>query len=740
MIALSPVNAYAAPPSNDDFVNRTSVSAQPFTDSRDTSEATEEDGEPFPRCAPIGKTVWYEYTPAADAVVQADALGSDFDTVIAVWTGDGLGDLVDIGCDDDTGFGSESMVVFSASAGTTYLIQVGGFAGDSGSLSLRVGPPTSGSISGTVTSDTGEPLPNVCIDVRAAAGGFGGWTRTTGAGRYTVGGLDDGVYRVRFYDGCDNQRDHRAEWFDDQPTEETATNVVVTSPEALTGIDAELTSLVLGSISGTVTSETGAPLPNICIEIYDPATGEYFGWAPTNSTGAYTLDAPEGTYHVAFHDSCDDRRDHRSEWFDDQLTEETAAGVVVTGNTTTSGIDAELTELGSITGTVTSDTGEPLPDVCVDVYDTVTDDFAGWADTTSSGTFTAAVPAGAYYVQFYDCYGPREHQEEWFDDQPTLETATEVVVIGSGTTSGIDAELTSLAIGTISGTVTSDAGEPLNNICIEVMDSATGYFAGWADTTSSGSYTVLLPAGSYHVGFFDWCDARNDHRAEWFDDQPTLEAAHEVVVADDTTTPGIDAELTSLPATPQTTITAGPSGITTSPAASFVFTASEPGSTFECSLDEAAFSPCTSPTSFSDLIEGSHRFRARATGPDGDIDPSPAERHWVVDSNPPVLSIHRPTGGPYVNDESAGGTGPIVVVGSVRVEATAIDAQSGVSSFRFEVDGIPVDPTAVTREGPTYRFTYRPATPGQHTIGVRATNGSGLQSSMTISVIGVPAG
>jgi len=244
------------------------------------------------------------------------------------------------------------------------------------------------------------------------------------------------------------------------------------------------------------------------------------------------------------------------------------------------------------------------------------------------------------------------------------------------------------------------------------------------------------------VQFFD-CYGPSTVEEEWFDDQPNRTSAHAVVVAGGGDTAGIDAALTSNvppPPAPHTTITAGPSGITTSPSASFGFASSEAGSTFECSLDGSSYEPCTSPTTYPQLAEGTHTFLVRATSPAGEVDRSPAQRTWVVDTFAPVLEIHRPRGGPYVNDQSVGETGPTVVVGSVRVEATAFDNESGVPAFRFEVDGIPVDPAAVTHQGPIYRFTYRPATPGEHTIGAVATNGSGLTSAVTISVLGVPAG
>ena len=70
------------------------------------------------------------------------------------------------------------------------------------------------------------------------------------------------------------------------------------------------------------------------------------------------------------------------------------------------------------------------------------------------------------------------------------------------------------------------------------------------------------------------------------------------------------------------------------PAASFAFAASE-AATFECSLDGAAFAPCSSPVSYAGLADGAHTFAVRATDAAGNVDPTPASRSWTVYSRPP---------------------------------------------------------------------------------------------------------
>jgi len=84
---------------------------------------------------------------------------------------------------------------------------------------------------------------------------------------------------------------------------------------------------------------------------------------------------------------------------------------------------------------------------------------------------------------------------------------------------------------------------------------------------------------------------------------------------------------------PETSIVAGaPSGIVTSPSATFEFTSSEAGSTFECGLDGSTYTSCSSPHLLSDLGPGVHTFRVRATDRAGNTDATPAERTWTVEA------------------------------------------------------------------------------------------------------------
>ncbi len=64
-------------------------------------------------------------------------------------------------------------------------------------------------------------------------------------------------------------------------------------------------------------------------------------------------------------------------------------------------------------------------------------------------------------------------------------------------------------------------------------------------------------------------------------------------------------------------------------AARFTFSADE-GASFACSLDGGGFTPCNSPSVYSDLPPGWHSFAVKAVDAAGNADPSPAETRWLA--------------------------------------------------------------------------------------------------------------
>ena len=93
---------------------------------------------------------------------------------------------------------------------------------------------------------------------------------------------------------------------------------------------------------------------------------------------------------------------------------------------------------------------------------------------------------------------------------------------------------------------------------------------------------------------------------------------------------------------PDTAIVATPPATTTDRTPSFSFASTEGGATFECSVDDGPFQPCSSPLSLPELPAGTHTLAVRARDSAGNADPSPASFTFVIpaelsDLPPPAL-------------------------------------------------------------------------------------------------------
>src|SRR5262249_34979610 len=104
---------------------------------------------------------------------------------------------------------------------------------------------------------------------------------------------------------------------------------------------------------------------------------------------------------------------------------------------------------------------------------------------------------------------------------------------------------------------------------------------------------------------------------------------------------------------PRVSIDAGPYELTDETVAGFVFSAADPV-TFECKLDDAVFTACSSPLEYSGLATGTHTFRVRATDAAGNVDAQDATRTFTIvmtrsadppapgDTTDPVVSLTKP--------------------------------------------------------------------------------------------------
>lgn len=124
-------------PINDAFAQATVLEGTSGTAAGWNLNATLEAGEPAHAGTGGGKSVWWQWTPAASGTASFDTHGSGFDTVLAVYAGSGVSALAEVASNDDDGSaGNASGFSFTATAGTTYRIAVDGKAAASGAVQL----------------------------------------------------------------------------------------------------------------------------------------------------------------------------------------------------------------------------------------------------------------------------------------------------------------------------------------------------------------------------------------------------------------------------------------------------------------------------------------------------------------------------------------------------------------------------------------------------------------------------
>jgi N-acetylneuraminic acid mutarotase len=96
-------------------------------------------------------------------------------------------------------------------------------------------------------------------------------------------------------------------------------------------------------------------------------------------------------------------------------------------------------------------------------------------------------------------------------------------------------------------------------------------------------------------------------------------------------------------AAPQTFLTTKPTNPSRSNSANFIFTCRPGPCTYECNLDNAGFSPCQTPKTYTRLSYRFHNFKVRAISEFGNIDPNSRDYTWRIEM--PNLWISSSTAG-----------------------------------------------------------------------------------------------
>jgi hypothetical protein len=124
-------------PTNDDFAAAIELPDVAGTVSASNQRASKELGEPAHAGNEGGRSLWYYFRAPTPGSLRLSTAGSDFDTLLAVYTGDSVANLTLVAANDDAQLESGySELTATLAAGQVYHIAVDGFGGAAGTLRL----------------------------------------------------------------------------------------------------------------------------------------------------------------------------------------------------------------------------------------------------------------------------------------------------------------------------------------------------------------------------------------------------------------------------------------------------------------------------------------------------------------------------------------------------------------------------------------------------------------------------
>ena len=154
-------------------------------------------------------------------------------------------------------------------------------------------------------------------------------------------------------------------------------------------------------------------------------------------------------------------------------------------------------------------------------------------------------------------------------------------------------------------------------------------------------------------------------------------------------------------------ILTSPPALTNLHSATFEFSSPAPGAKFECSLDKAPYKPCTSPASYSNVVDGAHSFSVRAVA-EGFPPSEPESREWTIENQAPQAEVTSSPSG-------------VVASSTAEIVFKSSTAQTGVT-FKCSLDGEPEFACASPQK-------LAGLAPGRHVFKIVAVNQFGEASS-----------
>lgn len=222
-------------------------------------------------------------------------------------------------------------------------------------------------------------------------------------------------------------------------------------------------------LSGVVRDPAGAVVQAATVTAAG-SEGEYS--AVTAADGRYTMELPEGRYHLRIDPPAGSSlgTTHHGE------------SVVLRSD---SELDLVLTKSYAVRGRITDGEGNPVSGVAVTIQGVFSDEYQQFSVTSGDdGTYLLAIPRPSFYNLEVDpgTSGLARWRKQ---NMPTL-------------TGDLSLDLILLPASTLSGSVLSHDGDPVSQASLTVVSANEGFY-DYDDLSGDGAYSLSLPDGVYDL-------------------------------------------------------------------------------------------------------------------------------------------------------------------------------------------------------------------------------------------------
>lgn len=373
-------------------------------------------------------------------------------------------------------------------------------------------------ITGMVKTKDGKPLPGAWVMAFRRGG-------ESDDGSISDGRTDEkGAFSVRVYPGSYfvifTRKGYVMQIHGKSPEEPSM--VEAAEGKTVRGINAALAKG--GRITGNVTDEGGKALQGIYVVTYSSEKTTLPVTARTDGEGNFVLDGlPTGKYRIAFGDR---EMKYLVQWHDGKTNPEEAALVAVTAPGATSGIRGVLRQSGGISGRVTDEAGNAIPQVVVYAEPADRNGSGGSAITDETGAYNITGLSSATYKVSFRAVGSA-HLPRHYRDAADQEAAHPVEVTAPQVAFGIDQVLPEGTL--LAGSVSDSSGAPIPGTMVTAYPAATESKAepAFAVTEPDGTFSVPLAEGEYVVEF----RAPEGYLPQWSGNRPTRSEASPMTVS-----------------------------------------------------------------------------------------------------------------------------------------------------------------------------------------------------------------